>query len=493
MVYVVRMVSAAAALVLAAGGTAHAAATLTTAATPAGAAATPATVAKAATPATAAATADLPPTRADIAADALRKDPVHLSPHLEPGAVGPQDIARIRTAARELKAAGIPVYVSVSPVWVGDGSGRFGVAYLALLHDRLRENGAYVHVDQTGRTRIRAYGIEPKGDAESVENRMRGWSNDENASLGDIAVVALNGLRTGEVPRGQGEINDDMAYREPEYRAEKAELVVGIVGAVLVALLGLLHRFTDLPLWPRRGRAPADDVPDVDWRSAPELPDHAYGTLFDLAVRRGDALNAALWAASSAGLPVDSSLAETAADLADDLVICSIPPDFETEQPEGRRVVETIDLPDIVASIEISRIGILALAAMRDGVPLVLHPPCFYNPLHERGAEHIPYPGEDDDPADVSICPACAAHGPDPLLVWDDDGMVPYYESGYTNTVWQATGYGAATLDWDAELLLHVLGTWADEDDDTDADADADADADEDADTDTDTDTEVQA
>jgi hypothetical protein len=438
-------------VVLAAGGTAHAVAT-------------------------AAVAADSPPTRADIAADALRKDPVHLSPHLQPGAVGPQDAARIRTVARELKAAGIPVYVSVSPVWEGDGSGKFGVAYLALLHDRLRKDGAYVHVDQSGRTRIRAYGVAPKGDAESVEYRMRGWSNDENASLGDITVVALNGLRTGEVPRGQGSINDDMSYREPEYRAETAALVVGIVGAVAVALLGLLHRFTDLPLWPRRGRVPADDVPDVDWRSAPELPDHAYGTLFNLAVRRRNALNAALRSASSAGLPVDGSLAETAADLADDLVICSIPPDFETEHPEGRRVVEAMDLPDVVASIEISRIGIRALAAMRDGVPFALQPPCFHNPLHERGAERVPYPGEEDDPADVTICPACAAHRPDPLLVWDDDGMVPYYESGYTNAVWQATGYGAATLDWDAELLLHVLGTWADEDVDADQGADTDTD-----------------
>ncbi|MGW3623884.1 hypothetical protein [Streptomyces sp. NPDC000880] len=421
------------------------------------------------------ATAAPPPTRADIAADALRKDPVHLSPHLEPGAVAPRDIARIRAAARELKAAGIPVYVSVSPVWEGDGSGKFGVAYLALLHDRLREDGAYVHVDQSGRTRIRAYGIEPQTSAQSVENQMLSWSHDENATLGDITVVALNGLRTGEVPRGQGDIDPYMAFHPPEYRAEKAALVVGIVGAVVVALLGLLHRFTDLPLWPRRGRAAAEDVPDVDWRSAPELPDNAYGTLFDLAVRRGDALNAALWAASSAGLSVAGSIAETAADLADDLVICSIPPDFETEHPEGRRVVETIDLPDIVASIEVSRIGIRALAAMRDGVPFVLQPPCFYNPLHERGTERIPYPGEDDDPADVTICPACAAHGPDPLLVWDDDGMVPYYDSGYTNAVWQATGYGAATLDWDAELLLHVLGTWMDADEDEDEPRDADA------------------
>jgi hypothetical protein len=417
--------------------------------------------------------ADPPPARADIAAEALRQDPVYISPHLDPGAVGPRDAERIEAAAQELKAVGIPVYVSVSPVWEGDGTGEFGVAYLALLHDRLGKDGAYVHVDPDRRVRIRAYGVRPPGGALSVENRLLSWTTDDNASLADIAVVALNGLRTGEVPHGQGDMGDDMAYRVPEHRAEKATLAVGLAGAVAVALLGLLHRFTDLPLWPGRRRSPADDAPEVDWHSAPDLPDHAYGTLYELALRRRNALNAALNTASPAGLPFEGSLADTAADLADDLLICCIPPDVGTGNEQGREFVEAIDLPDIVASIEISRIGIRALAAMRDGVPFQLQPPCFYNPLHERGEERTPHPGEETDPVDVAVCPACAAHGPDPLLVWSEDGMEPYYASDYANPVWRTTGYGAAVLDRDAEVLLRVLGTWVDADVEADEESNA--------------------
>ncbi|MEV6399702.1 hypothetical protein AB0M39_33795 [Streptomyces sp. NPDC051907] len=175
--------------------------------------------------------AEPPPTRADIAAEALREDPVYISPHLDPHAVGPGDVQRIRAAAQQLKAAGYPVYIAVSPVWEGDGSGDFGVAYLALLHDRLREDGAYVHVDQSGRARLRTYGVKTPGDPTVVENGLSGWRDDEDASLADIAVVALNGLRTGTVPGGRGAVNDDMAYRGPEHRAEKAALVVGSAGA----------------------------------------------------------------------------------------------------------------------------------------------------------------------------------------------------------------------------------------------------------------------
>ncbi|MFI1396318.1 hypothetical protein [Streptomyces sp. NPDC020681] len=435
MVFVMRVVSAAAALVLAAASAANAAGS--------------------------AAGDDPAPTRADIAADALRQEPVYISPHLDPGAVGPQDMKRLHQSADRLKAAGIPVFVSVSPVWDGDGSGEFGVAYLALLHDRLRKDGAYVHVDANGRTQIRAYGVRPAGSAETVSNRLRGWADDPETSLADLAVLAVDGLRTGQVPTAPSTTGDDMAYIAPQYRAEKAALVVGTVGAVAVAVLGLLHRFTDLPLWPRRRRqAPAD--PAVDWRSAPELPDPTYETLYELADRRLEALTLALATASSARLPVAGSVAAIAQDLADDLVICCLPAGFETEDEEGRAVLEAIDLPDIVAAIELGRIGMLALAALRDGVPYEHQPPCFYHPLHERGAEVVPYPGRDGE-VDVMICPSCAERGPEPLLTRFGGEMVPYYESDDVNPVWRQTGYGAANTPWDAGRLLAVFATWVDE------------------------------
>ncbi len=448
MVFVMRAVSAAAAVVLATAGTAVAA------------------------------DGDPPPTRADIAADALRENPVHVSPHLDPKAVVPQDAERIRAAVARLKAAGIPVYVSVSPVWDGDGSGRFGIAYLALLHDRLRTNGAYIHVDESGRTRIRAYGVRPAGDPATVEDRLRGREDDRNASLADLAVLAVDGLRTGTVPGGRTETSDPgMADGGPEYRAEKAALVVGAVGAVLVAVLGLLHRFTELPLWPRRRRRTV--VPEVDWSSAPALPDRSYATLYDLAERRRDALTAAINTAAVAGLPLDGSAAAIAEDLADDLLICCIAPDDQAadsaqagsaEDAEGREIAEGVDLPDLVATIEISRLGMLALAALRDGVPFAYEPPCFHDPLHERGSERDPHPGE-GEPAQVAVCPACAADDPEPLLVWSDEGPEPYWVSEYTNPVWRATGYGAATPDLEVEQVLECFAAWVDDIDDIDDEA----------------------
>ncbi|MFF3321217.1 hypothetical protein [Streptomyces sp. NPDC002889] len=418
------------------------------------------------------------PTRADIAADALREDPVHISPHLDPGAMGPKDIERIRAAAQKLKAAGTSVYVSVSPVWEGDGSGEFGIAYLALLHDRLGKDGVYVHVSEDGRARLRQYGVKPPGaSAASVENRVEDRAADESASLADVAVLALDGLRTGQVPRSKAAVIDDVAYRGPEYRAAQAALWAGSAGAVGVGVLTLLHRFTDVPLWPRRRRTPQrqpQPLPDVDWSSAPDVPDHSYDTLYDLAKRRTDALRDAVVTAEAAGLKMAGSVADDAWDLADDLVICALPPVHEPDPEvvaehglawweERLSLVQGADLPDLVAAIEVSRIGMRALAAQRDGVPLTAEPPCYHNPLHERGTARTPWTRGDGEVTDIAVCPACAEHGPDPLLVATEAGMRPYHESDETNPMWSVTGYGATSPDWSPEDVIDFLGRWADE------------------------------
>ncbi|MEU0396332.1 hypothetical protein ABZ208_26770 [Streptomyces sp. NPDC006208] len=426
-----------------------------------------------------------PPTRADIAAEALRKDSVHISPHIDPSALGPKDIERIRAAARKVEAGGTPVYVSVSPVWDGDGSGEFGVAYLALLHDRLGKDGVYLHVAEDGDARLREYGALASGGRDSdIESKVQDWSDDESASLADIAVVALDGLRTGQVPRNRNQIAEERAHRGPEYRAEKAALWVGSAGAAAVAALMLLHRFTDVPLWPRRRRTP-QPLPDVDWSSAPALPDHSYDTLYDLAKRRTDALRDAVVTAESAGLKMVASLADKAWDLADDLVISSLPPTLEPDPEivaekglafweERLALVQGIDLPDLLAAIEVSRTGMLALAAQRDGVPLTVEPPCYHNPLHERGIARTPWTRDDGEVTEIAVCPACAEHGPDPLLVATEEGMVPYYGAEHTNAMWSVTGYGATSPDWPPEDLIEFLGRWAEEFDDDEPDVEPD-------------------
>jgi hypothetical protein len=79
--------------------------------------------------------------------------------------------------------------------------------------------------------------------------------------------------------------------------------VVVLATALAALVLALLPRFTDVPLWPRRRRDPDVREP-VDWKSAPDLPDHEYRTLYALAVRRRDALYRAAASAKKAGLPV---------------------------------------------------------------------------------------------------------------------------------------------------------------------------------------------
>ncbi|WP_093609245.1 hypothetical protein [Streptomyces indicus] len=242
----------------------------------------------------------------------------------------------------------------------------------------------------------------------------------------------------------------------------RAAMILAGVTAVVVLTLALLHRFTDLPLWPRR-RRPAER-PVVDWSSAPDLPAYDYAVLYELAARRRDALGRAVRCAREAGLPLPEDGLDTA---------------FErrTGQPYDRRAEEGVDLADVAAVLEVTRIGMRSLACLTQGSTLVLDPPCYFNPLHERGTERIPYPpdafsapdpeghdgdqGEDEEDHGVAACAACAAGPAEPLLVWTREGTFPYYrmESG-TKAVYQTSGYGAAVPEWDADDLLTAFVEW---------------------------------
>ncbi|MER7175192.1 hypothetical protein [Streptomyces mesophilus] len=295
----------------------------------------------------------------------------------------------------------------------------------------------------------------------------------------------------------------------------RAGLVLAAVTALVTLTLALLHRFTDVPLRPGRRTAgersanersaserSAGELPFVDWKSAPDLPEFDYASLYALAVRRRDALARAVRCAREADLPVPEPLgllpetrgqagpqegayAVLALAAADEFIEESLPPDAvptaeqlaEFEQRTGgtydRRLEEGIALTDVVAALEVSRIGMRALTCLTEGTALTLDRPCYFHPLHERGTERVPWPRDAftaRDPEDahvneeddlVAACPACAAGPPAPLLVRTEGGEVPYYRTEFeTKTVFQTSGYGAAALEWDADDLLRAFAEW---------------------------------
>ncbi|NGO81699.1 hypothetical protein G6045_39530 [Streptomyces sp. YC504] len=306
----------------------------------------------------------------------------------------------------------------------------------------------------------------------------------------------------------------------------RAGLILAAVTALVTLALTLLHRFTDVPLRPGRrptgertaGDQPAGERPFVDWESAPDLPEFSYAALYALAVRRRDALARAVRCAREADLPVPEPLgllpetrgqagpqegayAVLALAAADEFIEESLPPDSvptagqldEFEQRTGgtydRRLEEGIALTDVVAALEVSRIGMRALICLTEGTALTLDRPCYFHPLHERGTERVPWPqdaftaedpghalvdevdevdevddeGDEGDKDDdvVAACPACAAGTPAPLLVRTEAGEVPYYLTEFeTKSVFQTSGYGAGALSWDADDLLRAFVEW---------------------------------
>ncbi|MBM7173402.1 hypothetical protein JQK87_34460, partial [Streptomyces sp. G44] len=107
-------------------------------------------------------------------------------------------------------------------------------------------------------------------------------------------------------------------------------------------------------------------------------------------------------------------------------------------------------LGELVAAVEFSRIGLRALEALVTERPLRADPPCYFNPLHERGRARTVIAGAAG--AEVAVCHGCARE-PAPLLVPSAAGPVPYHESDAVDPRWRLLGYGAAARDPAAAMI----------------------------------------
>ncbi|MEU7579411.1 hypothetical protein AB0B50_17605 [Streptomyces sp. NPDC041068] len=239
----------------------------------------------------------------------------------------------------------------------------------------------------------------------------------------------------------------------------EAGLVLGLAAGLSVALL---RRFTGLPMGRRRPYTFALPLPAPDWRAP--LPDPGGDPE---ALRPQAEERAALLSDASA---LGDTLRHT----------CSLPPQLRTElasfavtasiqasnsvihsalsaADEGPRSPDpaydtAYALGELVAGIEFSRIGMCALEALVTERPLRPDPPCYFNPLHERGHARVAPPVAVDGADEVAACHGCAKE-PAPLLVPSAAGPVPYYESDAVDARWRLLGYGAVVPDNGATMI----------------------------------------
>ncbi|MDT0614233.1 hypothetical protein [Streptomyces lancefieldiae] len=100
--------------------------------------------------------ASQPPTRAAYLADRLRENPVHVTDQL-PRAV-PRSMAP--DFARLAQRTGVPTYVLVLPNQSASGEDLLGT-----VHDRLRRDGLFVLLDESGVRKATAYGVSAPAEA----------------------------------------------------------------------------------------------------------------------------------------------------------------------------------------------------------------------------------------------------------------------------------------------------------------------------------------
>lgn len=238
------------------------------------------------------------------------------------------------------------------------------------------------------------------------------------------------------------------AAASPTSQHYEAGLLLGLATALAVALL---RRFTRLPLGRSRPYAFALPLPAPDWRAPVPDPRCDPEALRPYAEQRAELLSnaSALGDAlrHTCALPPErrealAQAATTASIEAGNAVVI---------QTEGTGDAAYV-IGELVAAVELSRIGMRALEALVTERPLLPDPPCYFNPLHGRGLARATPPGGD---AEVAACPACV-RGPAPLLVPSPNGPVPYYESEEVDPRWRTLGYGARDPGDDGTGMLGV-------------------------------------
>ncbi|MFF3639925.1 hypothetical protein [Streptomyces sp. NPDC002564] len=241
----------------------------------------------------------------------------------------------------------------------------------------------------------------------------------------------------------------------PAWRYE-AGLLLGLSATLSLALL---RRFTRLPLGRRRPYTFALPLPAPDWRAPLPDPDgdpealrpHAEraAELLSDASALGDALRHTCTLAPELRTEL-ASFAVTASIQASNAVIR---PTYGEPQSPDPAYDTAHALGELVAAVEFARIGLRALEALVTERPLRPDPPCYFNPLHERGHTRVPQPS---GTGDVAACHACARE-PAPLRVPSAAGPVPYYESDAVDARWRQLGYGAVSRDDGATMIAAAL------------------------------------
>ncbi|MGP4028485.1 hypothetical protein [Actinomadura sp. 3N407] len=200
-----------------------------------------------------------PASRADHIAAQLRRDPVYVTDHT-PRVLPPDAAARIRASVARL---GVPVYVAVTPT-VTLGLGNPGDSLIALLRDRLREDGIYLVVSpSTSSGEVRQFGgarrlpVDDAWQATSRELPSDATAPEKVERFVDIALSGHAKERADDPrPRPKSELRkaldaDDAAERRAAY-VEWGTFGGGTALSGLPILALLIHRRTRRTKPPQR-------------------------------------------------------------------------------------------------------------------------------------------------------------------------------------------------------------------------------------------------
>ncbi|MEU4795004.1 hypothetical protein [Streptomyces sp. NPDC023327] len=231
----------------------------------------------------------------------------------------------------------------------------------------------------------------------------------------------------------------------------EAGLVLGLTAGLAVALL---RRFTGLPPARRRPYTYALPCPAPDWRAP--LPDPAGDpdTLRPYAERRArllsdaSALGGSLRHSCALAPRLRDELAAFATTASIQASNCVLYPAGDGPSSPDPAYDAAYALGELVAAVEFSRIGLRAVEALVTERPLRADPPCYFNPLHERGHARLAI----RDAEEAAVCHGCARR-PAPLLVPSAAGPVPYHDSDAVDPRWRLLGYGALVPDSGAAMI----------------------------------------